>query len=244
MLKIFSKGIAYLAVFLSIQASLQAFEKESHLNFPKELYQQKDYYRTVTEVLRIRFQHPKKAEEKRFNLLLVKSYFHLEDYIQLKTAAGEILSDRKNYSSDEKKEVAKYLTLSYLKENNEIAAKTTWDRYVNGNIDHPFPLASEVSGQIDPNRARLYSAIIPGSGMLLSGEYGKAAVSFLLNMGFLLGTYQYYHKEAYGIAGLLFFFEIGWYQGGINASEESAENYNRRLVQEQRNRWIEYNIKF
>lgn len=244
MRKILYQGIVYLVVFLLTPVSLQASDINNRLSFPEVLYREKEYYRVVTEVLREQFHQPKKAEEKKLNLLLVKSYFHLEDYIALKTAARSILSEEGIYDIEEKQEVAKYLTLIYLKENKENKAKHIWEKYVLHKEDKSFFLSSNILGQIDPERAGLYSAIVPGSGMLLTGEYGKAAVSFLLNIGFLLGTYQYYHRGAYGIAGLLLFFEIGWYKGGINASKESAENYNRRLVQDRKNRWIEYNIRF
>lgn len=241
MLKIISWIFACI-IFLWGQKVSYAFEQRA--SFPEQLYKQKDYYRTVTEVLRLQFFHPEEVKKNKLKLLLAKSYFHLEDYVFLKTTAQEILSGNADYTLEDKQDIAKYLTLAHLKEKKEIAAKAIWETYVVGNSDESFPLSRSVKGQVDPDRAGLYSAILPGTGMMLTGEYGKAAVSFLLNVGFLFGTYQYYHKDAYGIAALLLFFEIGWYKGGIAASRESAENYNRRLIEEKQKKWIEYHIKF
>ena len=46
-------------------------------------------------------------------------------------------------------------------------------------------------------------------------------------------------KKSWGVAELLFFFEMVWYTGGINAAEEGASNFDDRLLTRHQDGWIE-----
>jgi len=91
--------------------------------------------------------------------------------------------------------------------------------------------------------ASFLSGVIPGSGLLLSGNYGSAVVSFALNLIFLSGICSSVANEQYGIAGLLSFFEISWYFGGKRASAEAARKYNHQLVEAKQRAWLKRNFE-
>lgn len=231
-------------VFVCFPLTGFAIDGDKESSFSAALYQEGDYYRAVTEILREQFHNPKKLKDRALNLRLIRSYFHLKDDVRLKTAVSQILADPSPLAGGEKEEIAAYLLLTHLKRDQESAAERVWDRYLKGGEIPLFPLFSEVKGTVDPDRAGLYSAFLPGAGFLLTESYGKAAGSFLLNAVFIAGTYHAYHKGLYGVAGLLFFFEIGWYKGGINAAVESAEQFNQKRVEEVQQRWIELHFTF
>lgn len=236
-----------LALLLALLVPTRLLSAETALTletirYPVRLYLQKDYYRTISEILRLEFVYPDQKRIRYLRPYLAKSHFHLNEFDQALHIAEDTLRNGSRYSKSVREELASLATVVLLKRGDDLKAKSLWEREIKGEPDPAFPLESRVRGRIDPGRARLYSALLPGSGLLLSKEYGKATVSFLLNGLFIAGCYSYARKEQWGTAGLLLFFEIGWYKGGIRAAEESAVNYNDRLTKLYQNEWISQNI--
>jgi outer membrane protein assembly factor BamD (BamD/ComL family) len=77
-----------------------------------------------------------------------------------------------------------------------------------------------------PKLAGALSAILPGAGHLYAGRPAQAASSFLLNGLFILGAVAAFTHESPVLGGILTFFELGWYQGGIRSAAASAREEN------------------
>ena len=208
-------------------------------HYPGQLYQQGDYFRVVSEILKLRFEDQSLVNDQNLNRFLLNSYFHLENENKLQLEAFSLLESQSLTSDQEQtREIAQMLSASLLHSGKEPLAKETWQTYCTPNLCEPFPSSDQITGILDPQQAKFYSSILPGSGMIMSGEYAKATVSFLLNVLFAYQGYQFAVNKQYGIAGILIFFEIGWYTGGKNASLESAIHYNQQLVNNTQHDWI------
>jgi hypothetical protein len=93
-----------------------------------------------------------------------------------------------------------------------------------------------------PEVAGTLSAILPGAGYVYVGQPAQAASSFLLNGLFILGAVAAFTHESPVLGGILTFFELGWYQGGIRsaaaaareANEEDEKRYRRKLQEDYR----------
>ena len=87
-----------------------------------------------------------------------------------------------------------------------------------------------------PVMAGTLSAVLPGSGHLYAGRPGQAASSFLLNALFITGAVLAFKNDSPVLGGILVFFELGWYVGGIRsaarAAREANEKEERRYRQE------------
>ena len=86
--------------------------------------------------------------------------------------------------------------------------------------------------QKSPAAAGVMSAVLPGAGQAYSGEYGRAAISFLLNGLFIWGMVESFRHDHYVVGGILTLFELGWYSANILNAVNSAEKYNRKKTQE------------
>jgi tetratricopeptide (TPR) repeat protein len=94
-------------------------------------------------------------------------------------------------------------------------------------------LADEVlDGDQLPSRsplvAGLLSGLLPGSGQLYIGRGGDALLAFFLNALFIAGIAQAVTQGEVAIAGVLSFFEAGWYVGNIYSAINGAHKFNRR----------------
>ncbi|MBU3917504.1 hypothetical protein KKA14_18375 [bacterium] len=214
---------------------------ESHPNefsYPLALYDQGDYYRAISEFLRLKEDDSVGKNNPEIDLYLLKSYLKLKQYDQIEILAGSILEKRSHLHDPAYiSEASSILSISYLETENFGKAEEIWQRYLDDSQNHLFPLSKKLEGEIEPEKAKLYSTILPGAGMVLTGEYGKAVVAFLVNALFIAGSYQSFNKEQYGLAGIFCFFEISFYVGGRNASYESAENHNNQLKREFYRSW-------
>jgi tetratricopeptide (TPR) repeat protein len=111
--------------------------------------------------------------------------------------------------------------------------------------------ASQLQKEIDRGLSRLphrnpwvaggLAAVLPGSGHLYIGRPKEALTSFLLNSAFIAGT-VWAIQEGYPVSGgILAFFELSWYAGGISTAFQGARRYHE--IQEQKwlqgleNRW-------
>jgi len=96
--------------------------------------------------------------------------------------------------------------------------------------------------QKSPGLAGTLAAVLPGAGHLYVGRPAQAASSFLLNGLFILGAVAAFTHDSPVLGGILTFFELGWYQGGIRsaaaaareANEEEEKRYRQKLREDYR----------
>jgi tetratricopeptide (TPR) repeat protein len=82
-----------------------------------------------------------------------------------------------------------------------------------------------------PVLAGIFSALLPGSGQLYNGRLGDALLAFFLNSLFIVGAIEAIHNDAPAIAGMLSFFEAGWYAGNVYGAINGAHKYNRHTTE-------------
>jgi hypothetical protein len=94
-------------------------------------------------------------------------------------------------------------------------------------------LAAEYAGlpRKSPALAGGLSAVLPGAGHLYCDRPRDALVSFLLNASFLWATVAAAERDQWALAGILGFFELGWYGGNVVSSVNAAQKWNRREEQ-------------
>lgn len=83
-------------------------------------------------------------------------------------------------------------------------------------------------GKKSPAVAGVLSAVLPGSGHLYAGRPGEAATSFFLNALFITGAVVAFKNDSTVLGGILVFFELGWYAGGIRTAVKAAREANAR----------------
>jgi len=79
-----------------------------------------------------------------------------------------------------------------------------------------------------PGLAGSLAAVIPGAGHLYADRPRDAAISFVLNAAFLWGTVEAVRQQEWALAGVLGFFELGWYSGNVASAINGAHKWNRR----------------
>jgi tetratricopeptide (TPR) repeat protein len=82
-----------------------------------------------------------------------------------------------------------------------------------------------------PVLAGILSGLLPGSGQLYNGRLGDALLAFFLNSLFIVGAVEAVHNDAPTVAGILSFFEAGWYAGNVYGAINSANKYNRHATE-------------
>ena len=85
-----------------------------------------------------------------------------------------------------------------------------------------------------PTTAGVFSAVLPGAGHLYAGRPGRAATSFLLNALFIAGAVAAFEHDSPVLGGILIFFELGWYVGGIRSAAQAAREANEEMEEQYR----------
>lgn len=85
----------------------------------------------------------------------------------------------------------------------------------------------EVIPKKSPRTAGLLAAILPGAGHFYLGRQKDGTVAFLLNASFIWGAVASFQQNNYAVAGILTFFEVGWYTGNIYSAVGAAHKYNK-----------------
>ncbi len=208
------------------------------------LYENKEYHRSITEILRLKFRYSQTSEKAKLDLYLLKNYYQLKEHTSVISVASEILTEMK--PSPEKqtgRQPSLILVSSLLHQGYEKRAQHIWEDKIRDEETVVFASSVTVANRIDSNLASFYSGILPGSGFLLSDEYGKAAVSFALNLIFISASYHAFKQQQFGVAGLLMFFEVNWYFGGKKASAEAARQLNYKNVRRYQQNWIHQQLR-
>ena len=224
-------------VFLLITAKENAISNTlinpvdtSPSRFAEFLYQKNLTYRSTSEILRLKFEYGTDYDAPDLDILLLKSAYRGGDHQQVISWANSLLRDTGRIKShDSERIISQLLSASYIATSKYHEAMEIWNTHYADYEEEKLLPSEQLPGRVDPEKARLYSSFFPGSGLLLTGNYGRATVSFMLNMVSLYGIYYFGSRDQLGIAGLLLFFEISWYSGGKNASYEAAVIHNRKL---------------
>jgi hypothetical protein len=206
-------------------------EMERHLHgemyYPIELFNQGDYFRSLSEIKKLRFKDNKRFRQYRLDIYLLRNYYFLKDYTSVLSQSVEVF---KNASGTGEVGFEREAIFYYAKSMIQLGKTVDLSPFEKASPSFlsksRLPVNERIPGLIDPDKAMFYSSIVPGSGLLLSHNYQSAVVSFVLNGLFITACYRSAMEQRYGIAGLLLFFEIGWYSGGRNASYESALKFN------------------
>jgi TolA-binding protein/TM2 domain-containing membrane protein YozV len=82
-----------------------------------------------------------------------------------------------------------------------------------------------------PILAGILSGLLPGSGQLYNGRLGDALLAFFLNSLFIVGVVEAIHSNNPAVAGILSFFEAGWYTGNVYGAINGANKYNRHITE-------------
>jgi len=94
-----------------------------------------------------------------------------------------------------------------------------------------FLVQSALEGERLPTKspvlAGILSGLLPGSGQLYNWRLGDALLAFFLNGLFIAGIVEAVHSHAHTVAGILSFFEAGWYAGNVYGAINGAHKYNR-----------------
>ena len=77
----------------------------------------------------------------------------------------------------------------------------------------------------------MLSGILPGAGHLYVGKPLHALGAFVLNGLFLAGAAYAWHEGLEATAGIVMFFETGWYLGTINSAMQEARQINQNARQ-------------
>lgn len=85
--------------------------------------------------------------------------------------------------------------------------------------------------QKSPWTAGILSGVLPGSGQLYNGRAGDALLAFFLNALFTAGIIETINQDRLAIAGVLSFFEAGWYAGNIYSAVNGAHKHNRHATE-------------
>jgi hypothetical protein len=73
--------------------------------------------------------------------------------------------------------------------------------------------------------------MLPGSGQLYNGRAGDALLAFFLNALFTAGIVETVNQDKLAIAGILSFFEAGWYGGNIYSAVNGTHKHNRHTTE-------------
>jgi tetratricopeptide (TPR) repeat protein len=83
-----------------------------------------------------------------------------------------------------------------------------------------------VTQEKSPQTAGALAAILPGAGHLYAGSPQRAITSLLLNASFITGAVLAFKHDSPALGGILVFFELGWYMGGIRSAAQTARDKN------------------
>ncbi|MBS0621620.1 MAG: tetratricopeptide repeat protein [Verrucomicrobia bacterium] len=80
-------------------------------------------------------------------------------------------------------------------------------------------------------KAQALSALVPGAGFLYVGQKQTALTSFLINVAFIIASWQFFDRGYWAAGAFMTSLELGWYTGAIYGSGEAAHKFNERLYE-------------
>ena len=205
---------------------------EKELDLAYEFYDNKDYYRSISEIYRLKFYH--QIENPTIDNLLVKNCYLLEDFSCLENVGKSYL--KKKFSKKimaEKISILSLVSLAYLHQDKIEKAKIYW---VAANQEEKWNFVSE-KDLLDYQKA-FWLSLFPGAGFIYTENYGTAITAFLLNTTFAYLMLDAWKNEQPANFILFFFFEYNFYLGGMRGSREKAIEHNQDLIRKQKDALI------
>ena len=200
-------------------------ELEFHWSLAESFFLQKDYYRSISELNRLKFYYHQRSLA--LDKFLAKNYYLIRDYNKLIKLGNKQIAQNKNI------EILGLTSLAYLQLNNLNNAQFYWKT---AKIKDNFYTSKNIE-LLDPEKALLLS-IVPGLGFAYSKNYILAFASFLLNTSLIYYTIEAWEAEQYAISYLTFFFEYQFYLGGMRGAKEQAEKYNQEILTKEKKIFI------
>jgi hypothetical protein len=208
------------------------------LAFIERLYREGDGYRAESEALRFLHAHPRHPQAPAVELARAKLYYRDGRYGEANLMLYSLL-DR--HPRDETAQPARrLLTYSHLRLGEPAEAAETVDALAppGGAAPSLAELAAPPDGAVDADAAARWSSWLPGSGYLLLGQPGKAAVGMTLNAA-LIGAAVVSANAANAPAAALFLVLEGLlWQGGRSGVRQDAEALNARLRARRTDDWL------
>ena len=208
------------------------YQLKLHWSFAKHFYEKKQYYRSITELYRLKFYYGQN-NSLAINNLLAKNYYLSKDYQKLFSLANTNLlqTDRELFG---------LTSLAYLQLEDLQNAKNYWNI-----VDLQAEFYTPKEQKLLNSQKAFWLSVFPGAGFIYTKNYGKAFASLLLNSIFFYGIITSYEQEQFVTSYLLFFFEYQFYTGGMKAARETAEKHNQEILQKDKKFFIQlYEKKF
>jgi tetratricopeptide (TPR) repeat protein len=207
--------------------------KEAQYKIAMSYYNGEKYLQAIQRFRSLADQYPSEEIGRKALFMLAETYYHKKDYNQAIDGYEKFLT---SYPNDRQADAARikkgwcYLRQGNWREASEEFRKLPPDSPLHAQGQE---LAEESTkypgiGKKSPTLAAGLSAVLPGAGQLYIGRKTDAAAAFLLNGAFIWATAESYHRRNYVTAGILLFFESGWYLGNIYNAASSAYKYNRQ----------------
>ncbi|MDH4163172.1 MAG: tetratricopeptide repeat protein [Nitrospirota bacterium] len=176
--------------------------------------------------------HPADEQGRQALLRIAEAYFQKKDYTQAIACYERFL--RNHPDAPEADATRIQIGWSYLRQGDWRRAAMQYDS---------IPVSSPLREQAlwlsteaktypavpskSPALAGGLSAVLPGAGQLYVGRKYDALLSFMMNGVFIWATAEALHNHSHTTAGVLLFFETGWYFGNVYSAVSSAHKYNR-----------------
>lgn len=218
---------------------------EGILSFADALLAQGESFRAVTEYQRLLHHYPGSPGEPRALEGLGKAYAQANRWDEAAAAFGRLAEASPSPEARRLLGAALYEGSRYP-EAARVLLGPGPDRapdavlgtlaLLRGDVAGPLPpgaapaLAAEYEAlaRKSPGVAGALAAALPGAGHLYVERPRDAGAAFLLNASFLWGTWEAARRGQWALAGILGFFEIGWYSGNVVSAMNGAHQWNRR----------------
>jgi tetratricopeptide (TPR) repeat protein len=207
--------------------------KKAHYQIAMSYFKGEKYLPALERFRLLAEQYPSEETGIKSRYMFAETYYQEKDYGQAIDAFEKFLT---LYPDDPQADAARIKKgWCYLRQGNWREAGEEFQKLPPGSPLHEQGM--ELAGESNkypgipkksPTFAAGLSAVVPGAGQLYVGRKTDAAAAFLLNGAFIWATTESYHKRSYVTAGILLFFESGWYLGNIYNAASSAYKYNRQ----------------
>ncbi len=204
---------------------------EKELDLAYSFYYEKYYYRSISEIYRLKFYH--QIKNPAVDNLLAKNCYFLKDFFCLENLGQIYLkkpSSKKKMA--EKISILSLVSLAYLRQDKSEKAKIYWA----ASQEEKWDFVSEKD--LLKTQKAFWLSLFPGAGFIYTGNYGTAITAFLLNAAFSYLMLNALENGQTASFTLFFFFEYNFYLGNMRGSREKAKKYNQNLIREQRDAFI------
>ncbi len=218
---------------------------EGLLSFARALLAGRESFRAVTEFQRFLYHYPEHGDVPEALEGLGKAYAIAGRWEEASAAFGELARRQPTggarwllgsalYQAGDHREAAETLLTPETGEPGAVLGTLALLRAGADTDSLPegarSDLVSEFRGlhRKSPRKAGTFAAILPGAGHLYCERPRDALISLVLNGAFLWGTIESARREQWALAGVLGFFEAGWYSGNVVSAVNAAHKWNRR----------------